>query len=50
MPSIAVGDLSCRYVPFLVLRSANEKNGKGSTVPLRLDLAAELRVDAGTGA
>jgi len=41
--TLAVGDLSFGDVPFLVLRSANEKNGKGSTVPLRGDLAAELQ-------
>jgi integrase len=41
--TLAVGDLSFGDVPFLVLRSANEKNRKGSTVPLRGDLAAELR-------
>ena len=41
--TLAVGDLSFGDVPFLVLRSANEKNGKGSTVPLRSDLAAELQ-------
>ena len=41
--TLAVGDLSFGDVPFLALRSANEKNGKGSTVPLRPDLAAELQ-------
>ena len=41
--TLSVGDLSFGDVPFLVLRSANEKNRKGSTVPLRLDLAAELQ-------
>ncbi len=41
--TLAVGDLSFGDVPFLVLRSANEKNRKGSTVPLRSDLAAELQ-------
>jgi integrase len=41
--TLAVGDLSFGDVPFVVLRSANEKNGKGSTIPLRSDLAAELR-------
>ena len=41
--TLSVGDLSFGDVPFLVLRSVNEKNGKGSTVPLRLDLATELR-------
>ncbi len=41
--TLTVGELSFGDVPFLVLRSANEKNGKGSTVPLRSDLAAELQ-------
>jgi integrase len=41
--TLRVGDLSFGDVPFLVLRSANEKNRKGSSVPLRSDLAAELR-------
>ena len=40
---MAFGDLSFGDVPFLVLRSVIEKNAEGSTVPLRLDLAAELR-------
>ena len=41
--TLTVGDLSHGDIPFLVLRSANEKSRKGSTVPLRSDLAAELR-------
>jgi integrase len=41
--TLRVADLSFGDVPFLVLRAANEKNRKGSTVPLRSDLAAELR-------
>ena len=41
--TLHVADLSFGDVPFLVLRSANEKNRKGSTVPLRDDLATELR-------
>ena len=36
-------DLSFGDVPFVRLRSTNEKNRKGSTLPLRSDLAAELR-------
>ena len=30
-------------MPFVLLNSANEKNRQGSTIPLRRDLAAELR-------
>ena len=30
-------------LPFAVLDAADEKNGNGSTIPLRLDLAADLR-------
>lgn len=41
--TLRVGDLSFGDVPFLVLRSANEKNRKGSSVPLRSDLASELK-------
>jgi integrase len=41
--TLRVGDLSFGDVPFLVLRASNEKNRKGSTVPLRSDLAAELQ-------
>ncbi|WP_246106110.1 tyrosine-type recombinase/integrase [Rosistilla ulvae] len=36
-------ELSFGDVPFVVLNSCNEKNRKGSTIPLRSDLAAELR-------
>ncbi|WP_145304505.1 tyrosine-type recombinase/integrase [Crateriforma conspicua] len=36
-------DLSFGDVPFVRLRHSNEKSRKGSTVPLRSDLAAELR-------
>jgi integrase len=36
-------ELSFGGIPFLVLRASNEKNRKGSTVPLRSDLAGELR-------
>ncbi len=36
-------DLSFGDVPFIRLRSSNEKNRKGSTLPLRSDLAAELK-------
>src|SRR6056297_397271 len=41
--TLRVGDLSFGDVPFLMLRVSKEKNRKGSTVPLRSDLAAELR-------
>ncbi len=41
--TLRVSDLSFGDIPFLVLRAANEKSRKGSTVPLRSDLAAELR-------
>jgi integrase len=41
--TLRVGDLSFGDVPFVALRAANEKNRRGSTVPLRGDLAAELR-------
>ena len=41
--TLRVADLSFGDVPFVKLRSANEKSRKGSTVPLRSDLAAELR-------
>ena len=36
-------ELSFGDVPFLVLRASNEKNRKGSTVPLKTDLAADLQ-------
>jgi len=41
--TLHAGDLSFGDVPFIALRAANEKNRKGSSVPLRADLAAELR-------
>jgi integrase len=41
--TLRVGDLSFGDVPFLVLRVTNEKSRKGSTVPLRDDLAADLK-------
>ena len=42
--TLRVGDLSFGDVPFLVLRASNEKNRKGSTIPIKSDLAADLRV------
>ena len=41
--TLITNDFSFGDVPFVVLRSENEKNGKGSSVPLRSDLAAELQ-------
>ncbi len=41
--TLRVGDLSFGDVPFAKLRPENEKSRKGSTVPLRADLAGELR-------
>ncbi len=41
--TLRVSDLSFGDVPFLKLESKNEKNRSGSTVPLRADLAAELK-------
>ena len=41
--TLRVVDLSFGDVPFVALRSANEKNRKGSTIPLRGDLAGDLR-------
>jgi hypothetical protein len=41
--TLRVADLSFGDVPFVALRSANEKNRKGSTTPLREDLADDLR-------
>lgn len=41
--SLRVSDLSWGDVPFLKLKPSNEKNGKGSTVPLKTDLAIELK-------
>ncbi len=43
MRTLRKADLSFGDLPFLVLRSSNEKNRKGSTIPLKSDLAAELR-------
>jgi hypothetical protein len=40
--TLCVGDLSFGDVPFLTLRHSNEKSRKGSTVPLKSDLAREL--------
>jgi len=40
--TLNVNDMSFGDLPFIVLRGENEKNGKGSSVPLRSDLAAEL--------
>ena len=41
--SMTVSDLSFGDVPFIKLKHSNEKNRRGSTLPLRSDLAAELR-------
>jgi len=41
--SLSVSDLSFGDVPFLKLRHHNEKNRQGSTIPIRSDLAVELR-------
>ncbi len=41
--TLSVGDLSFGDVPFIKLRHSNEKNRKGSSVPMRSDLAGELR-------
>ena len=41
--TLRVSDLSLGDVPFLILRARNEKNRKGSTVPIRSDLADDLR-------
>ena len=44
LASITVGQLVLDADPaFLVLDAADEKNRKGSTIPLRADLAADLR-------
>ena len=44
LASITVGQLVPRRRPaFLVLDAADEKNREGSTMPLRADLAADLR-------
>ena len=41
--TLTVGDLSFGDVPFVKLKHGNEKNRQGSTLPLRSDLAADLR-------
>jgi len=41
--TLIISDLSFGDVPFVRLRSTNEKNRKGSTLPLRSDLAVELK-------
>jgi integrase len=41
--TLRVGDLSFGDVPFIALRAFNEKNRKGSTIPLRDDLADDLK-------
>lgn len=41
--TLRVNDLSFGDIPFLALRVSNEKNRKGSPVPLKSDLASELR-------
>ncbi len=41
--TLTVGDLSFGDVPFIKLRAPNEKNRRGSTLPLRSDLAEELK-------
>ncbi len=38
-----MGNLSFGDVPYIRLAAANEKNRQGSTIPLRSDLAAELK-------
>ncbi len=41
--TLCVGDLSFGDIPFVKLRSSNEKNRRGSTLALRADLAVDLR-------
>ena len=41
--TLKIGDLSFGDVPFIRLQHANEKNRQGSTLPLRSDLAVDLR-------
>lgn len=41
--TLTVGCLSFGDVPFIRMDASNEKNRKGSTLPLRSDLAAELK-------
>jgi len=44
LASITVGQLDLDApMPYLVLNAADEKNREGSTIPLRADLAADLR-------
>ena len=44
LASLTVGQLVLDAdPPFLVLDAADEKNREGSTIPLRADLAADLR-------
>jgi len=44
LASLTVGQLVLDAdPPYLVLNAADEKNGEGSTIPLRADLAADLR-------
>ncbi|TWU08898.1 site-specific tyrosine recombinase XerC [Symmachiella macrocystis] len=41
--TLKVADVSFGDVPFIKLQHTNEKSRKGSTIPLRSDLAADLR-------
>ncbi|MEL6897678.1 MAG: site-specific integrase, partial [Planctomycetota bacterium] len=41
--TLTVGDVSLGDVPFVELKNRNEKSRKGSSLPPRSDLAAELR-------
>lgn len=43
LKTLCISDLSFGDVPFVCLKASNEKNRKGSTVPLKKDLAAELQ-------
>ena len=44
LASLTVGQLELdEPMPFAVLNAADEKNRQGSTLPLRTDLATELR-------
>ena len=43
MRTLRVSDLSFGDVPFVKLQSQHEKNRSGSTIPLRTDLASELK-------
>ncbi|EMI15248.1 Integrase, catalytic core, phage domain protein [Rhodopirellula maiorica SM1] len=40
--TLTIADLSFDDVPFIKLRRSNEKNRRGSTLPIRSDLAADL--------